>query len=480
MFLTYLDKAAVDLCHLDRNKPIIVGVSGGADSLALMHGLYTLNFSLVIAHLDHAIRADSQADADYVETVAAEYQLLCIRKRVDVPKMAREQGLSLEEAAREARYQFLFEQAGKHNVQAVAVAHHADDQVETVLMHLIRGAALDGLSGMPYLAIENQWSQDIPVARPLLGIWREDIESYLENLGISPCIDETNEDTTYFRNLLRHRLIPEVEKLNPQFRKVLRRSVDVLGEENQYLSEMAEGAWSECVNSHSDQLVRFDRKVFNRLPKALKRRMMRKAISQLRPGLRDIGYDAIEHGLTFITGDELQGEIDLVAKLNLAILEDEVVLKPWNVPLPDMGKPQLPIDRPDPGIDAGDEVHLESGWVLKTELLALPFEEFRKKIGEILPCEVYLDYESLVLPLKIRGRKPGERWRPIGMDGHRQKLQDFFINQKIPAHLRDRWPLVVSGDEVAWVAGLKPSESHKVKPETRQVLYLELIQLDKH
>ncbi len=324
MFLNPLEKTAQTKCGLTNENPILVGVSGGADSLALMHGLHRLGYPLVIAHLDHALRAESAADAVFVRQKAESLGLTFIEKRVDVGAFAESEHFSIEEAARTVRYRFLFSTARDLGAQAVAVAHHADDQVETVLMHFLRGAALSGLSGMKYRSVMPVWDDEIPLVRPLLDLWREDIEAYLSEIGWQAREDLTNRDTTYFRNSLRHELIPELEGYNPQFKEVLWRMANVLGEEDRYLTDLAEQAWESCLIVRTQERVDLDREVFLSLDKALQRRLLRKALGLLRPDLRDMGFEVVERGLAFVETPSESGEIDLVSQLNLGVIKDSV------------------------------------------------------------------------------------------------------------------------------------------------------------
>jgi len=231
MILDRLREAAGEECGLRPDQPILLGVSGGADSLAMMFGLGALGYTLVIAHLDHALRPESEAEANFVRSIAESQGWPFFSQRIDVLKFAQSEGQSIEEAARHVRYPFLFKQARLQYCQAVAVAHHAEDQVETVLMHFLRGTALAGLSGMPYRRVMPQWDPEIPLVRPLLGIWREEIDAYVAALGVKPCLDSTNLDTTYYRNRLRHQLIPELETYNPQIKAAIFRMAGVLHEE---------------------------------------------------------------------------------------------------------------------------------------------------------------------------------------------------------------------------------------------------------
>lgn len=478
MFLETLEQVAIKKCGLNRDQPIVVGVSGGADSLALLLGLETLGFNLSVAHLDHALRPGSAQDGDFVAKMADSYGLPFVRRRIDVAKSAEFHKQSLEEAARHVRYRFLFDTARPQQAQAVAVAHHADDQVETVLMHFLRGSALPGLSGMDYRTIMPMWDASIPLVRPLLGIWREEIDAFLSEKGVAPRIDESNIDTTYFRNRLRHELIPELSTYNPQIRDVILRMSRVLREEDQFLQKLSEEAWEECLISFEEGRVSIARTPFVELPKALQRRVFRRAVSLLRPDLRDVGFAVVARALDFLAAPSESGEIDLVARLDLVVLDDVFILKTWEAALPDWGKPLLKTVDDEQLLDIGHPVRLRHGWRLQAELIEDIPQNYPQRAQALDDYETWLDYDRLEMPLTVRGREAGDRWQPLGMKVHTQKLQDFFINEKIDAHLRDVWPLVCSDEEIAWVVGLRPSTIFKITADTRRILHIRTIQDD--
>ena len=196
-------KTVQEQCHLQPDQPVLVGVSGGPDSLCLLDLFSRLEFPLIVAHFDHALRPESARDAEYVRSLAAAYGKAFTTTRQDVALYAQTAHLSLEEAARQARYRFLFEQAQVYSAQAVAVAHTADDQVETVLMHLLRGSGLDGLKGMPFRTEFPGWQPQLPLVRPLLTTWRAEVEEYCRLRQLEPLYDPTNRETLYYRNRLR-------------------------------------------------------------------------------------------------------------------------------------------------------------------------------------------------------------------------------------------------------------------------------------
>jgi tRNA(Ile)-lysidine synthase len=478
MFHQDLALASLEKCRVNKDEPLLLGVSGGADSLALLHGLHHLGFNLIVAHLDHGLRAESAQEAVFVARIAEAMTLPFVQERVDVEHFAANASESLEEAARNVRYHFLLHQARRYGAQAVAVAHHADDQVETVLMHFLRGAALSGLSGMAYRRVIPIYDPEIPIVRPMLGIWRSEIEAYLAEVGVTPCVDESNADITFFRNRLRHVLIPELETYNPQFRNVVLRMADVLGEEDGFLDDLTEVAWARCLEINAEDQVVLNVSEFKQLQKAIQRRVLRFAIRMLRPDLRDVDYDAIERGLDFVMSPPESREIDFVSRLNLVLVQDNLIIKTWSAELPRWDLPLLPTVDFTSQLNVGESIVLDAGWSLHTELLVSLPEDVLDWSSELDPYEAWLDYDRLHLPLTLRGRKTGDTWQPLGMKGHTQKISDFYINEKIPEHLRDIWPLVTSADAIAWVVGMRPSERFKITVDTQRILALKVIRSD--
>lgn len=475
MILDTVAQVAKEKCELKKDLPILVGVSGGADSLALLVGLKSLGYRLIVAHLDHGLRAEAGGDADFVRDLAKAYGLPFVDERVQIQKEVDCTGQSIEEAARNKRYQFLFQQARIFKAQAVAVGHHADDQVETVLMHFLRGAALPGLSGMPYRTIIPLWDDEIPLVRPLLDLWREEIDTFVAEQNLVPRMDHSNLDTTYFRNRLRHELIPQLETYNRRFRRVALRMVEVLREEEQLLQSCTQYAWEECLRAQTKDWVELSSVQLNSFPKATQRRVLRYAIAQLRPNLRDIGFDAIERGLSFAATPSERREIDLIAQLNLVLVADSLILKGRDADLPDWGTPLLSDAHARGDLDVDQPFELKHGWWLKVEWVREPIQELFKTLKDTPESEALLDADLVSFPLEVRSRHKRERWQPLGMGGRSQLISDFFINRKIPEHLRSRWPLVCSEDRVAWIVGQHPSERYKITDQTKRVLRLRLI-----
>ena len=220
--------------------------------------LRQLGYRLIVAHLDHSLRAESAQEAEQLRHLVEGYSLPFVLERGDVQAYAARHSLSIEEAAREVRYRFLFDQAARCQAQAVAVGHTANDQVETVLMHLLRGSGLAGLRGMSYRSLPNPWSQSIPLVRPLLGAWREEILAHLAQSGLQASLDASNLDTRYYRNRLRHELVPQLEQLNPGVKQRLWQMADILAEDENVLEMVEQAAWASCILTQGPGFVALD------------------------------------------------------------------------------------------------------------------------------------------------------------------------------------------------------------------------------
>ena len=298
------------LVHGDR---VVVGVSGGPDSLCLLHVLCRLageyDVSLHVAHLHHGLRGDeADADAECVRALAADWGLPCTLEHANIPSLAQQQRLAVEEVARRARYAFLGRVARDQEARVIAVGHHADDQAETVLMHWLRGAGLAGLRGMlpsirlsDYRLLDQDGIEhpmpDLRLVRPLLDVTRAQIEAYCKVHGLQPRFDRSNLDTTYFRNWLRHEVIPLLRRHNPNVQAVIRRSARVIRDEYALLRDLLEETWLALAIEESDTWIAFDLVGWRALPVALQRSTLREAVHRLRRTLRDISYVHVENAL---------------------------------------------------------------------------------------------------------------------------------------------------------------------------------------
>ncbi len=448
------------------SRPMVVGVSGGPDSLCLLDCLHHLGFSLVVAHYDHQLRPDSGEDAHKVAHMAAIRGLPFEQSTGNVAEFAQQEHLSLEEAARILRYRFLFSVARQTGAQAVAVGHTADDQVETVLMHLLRGSGLAGLKGMLAISTYEAWDAQIPLARPLLGVWRSEIEAYCREQSLEPLIDSTNQQVTFFRNRLRHELVPVLQAYNPRAKEILLRTAEVLAGDWVLVEQAVDQAWQYVLLEVSPGACSADRQKLLSLPIGLQRAIIRRMLNVLRPGLRDIDFETVERGVRFLLHPTRSRTQELVQGLSLTWEKGRVILADRSVDLMDERWPWMP-----PGtelvLEIPGQVCLGVGWAIETER-CVPPDSF--SAGPV--WDAWLNEDALVHPLVVRTARIGERFQPFGLHGRTQKLSDFWINEGVPRKLRGRWPLVCMHDQIAWIPGYRIAEGVKVKDTCKQVVHL--------
>ncbi len=461
-------------CSLKADLPVLVGVSGGPDSLCLADLLQHSGYQVIVAHFNHRLRPEAEADARKVAKFAEAKGMRCVGSGADVALYAETHSLSIEEAARELRYQFLFNQALQCECQAVAVGHTADDQVETVLMHLLRGAGLAGLRGMDYRWLPNAWSTEIPLVRPLLDTWRGEIMEYCTMMGLQPVQDASNLDRSYFRNRLRLDLLPTLENYNPRIRQALWRTANVLSADYAVLEEQTGQAWQGCLRAVGEGYVCLGRSALMGQLLGLQRAIIRRAIALLRPGLRDVDFEAVERAIHFLESPPKTGQTDLVAGVRLAIEGELVWLLRKEADLPGARWPQL-----QPGVDFPLEtpgfLELPGGWRLVSEMVDDPADGLRQAQANADPFQAWVDLESLSVPLRVRGRQAGDQISPLGMGGHSLKLSDLMINLKVPRRARARWPLVVSGEAIVWVPGFRLAHPFRIKTGTLRCVHLILL-----
>lgn len=468
---------------LDAGDAVVVGVSGGPDSLCLLHLLMrlreTLDLRLHVAHLHHGARgADADADADFVADLARRYDLPVTIGRQDVPAIARQHRLAFEEAARRVRYAFLAHVAAETDASRIAVGHHADDQAETVLMHLLRGAGPSGLRGMlpatpldAYRLLEGLGGFHLPadppiLIRPLLDVRRAAIEEYCQNWGLEPRFDRSNLDTTHFRNRLRHQVLPLLETVNPNICQRLCHTAQVIAADYELLEALGEQAWATTVSEETAEAIRFDRAAWQRLPLSLQRSLIRQAAYRLRPHLRDVSFVHVENAVQVAQEGVVGAQ---------ATLPDGLLLTAERAHLTIAGAGWAPPPST-PCLPAGSAVDIalpgatplpQSDWVLHAGLL----EQWN--LADIAanadPWTAYLDAEALAAPLRLRTRQQGDRFRPQGLGGHGPRLSDWMINARVPRAQREGLPLLVAGEEIVWVCGWRIAETAAVGPETQRV-----------
>ncbi len=441
---------------------MVVGVSGGADSLCLLHLLHraaaSLSFTLTAATLDHALRGeDGAADAAYVEQIAHNWRIPVRRGLRDVPALARLHQLGLEEAARQARYGFLAQVARGTGASLIAVGHNADDQAETILLNLIRGSGLAGLAGMsPETPLSRQHllpTESPPVGvriiRPLLDVTREAIDAYNETHHLQPRVDATNADTHYRRNRLRHEVLPILTELNPNLRQTLARTGRILAADHQLLTQIVHAAFETLQRARTSDSIALDLAAFRQpdLPVAVRRGLIREAVRRLAPNVHDIGLETTEQALDVALNGPTGHESRLPSGIILAVSYDRITLRQPEAGLLHAGQPWLPADSSYPVNYPGATPIPGTGWTLVIRWLS-PDEDPADSRRQPLTVTLALPEKAR---LALRTRRRGDRVQPLGLAGHSQKLSDLLINARVPAAQRDHLPLLTVNDDIAWV-----------------------------
>ncbi len=470
--LAVLRKVLQEICHFDPQDRLIVAVSGGPDSLALMTLLHQMDWNMMVVHLNHQLRPSADAEEEGVRKWALQMGAGFTSRRVNVKEYAREHALSIEEAARHCRYRFLFEQAQQHQARAVLVAHTADDQVETVLMRLMRGTGSEGLKGMNVVSLPSQWSSTIPLVRPLLSVWRVQIMEYLQEKGLTPFTDESNLDNTYTRNRIRNTLIPYLETFNPAIRKLLWQTAQLLGDEEEVLRTQEEIAWQDAVKDCSAEMIGVDLFKFKSYPQALRRRIVRRAWKELYGDLVDLKFLPVEKVIDTLLAKRV-GKHPISTKLLCLITAETGYLVKGEETLPTLGFPQLGtqgiLSVPEAGF-----VRLNEQWVLKVERVSdQPYLAMQQSKENRF--EAWLDSDSC-RKLFLRTARAGDRFAPLSMQGRSAKLSDIFINRKIPVWVRKAYPLICSEAEIVWVPGYTISHFAQLTPKSQEAVHLTIIE----
>lgn len=483
-----VDKAIKLHGSVQEGDTLVVGVSGGPDSLCLLHVLTHLGpqygLSLHVAHLHHGIRgADADADAAFVAGLAESWGLPVTLQRRDVPTLATQQKLAIEEAARRARYAFLGRLAMQIGAPAIAMGHNADDQTETILMHWLRGAGLAGLRGMlpstPLAGLRMCQPDDellsrssIRIIRPLLEIPRHDIEAYCEAHCLQPRFDRSNLDTTYFRNRLRHELVPLLETYNPNFREIMRRSGRIIADDYALLEVLSAAAWDETAITEDDRAITFDLPAWRQLAVSLQRSTIREAIRRLRRSLRNINWIHVENARVALRDKPTGTRVTLPRGLMLSIAYDHFIIADADYVESLHEYPQLPAGRMQVAVPGSTPLPA-SNWQLDARVIErhLYNDEHRNNPN---PWQAFLDYGATGKDLFLRCHQPGDRFQPLGLSGHQQTVRDFMINAKIPRPLRDCLPLLASPKAVIWIPGWRIDSRARVTESTQHILHLVL------
>lgn len=448
---------------VERGDKVLVGVSGGPDSIALLHVLYLLKedlgIDLHVAHLNHMFRGEeSEKDAFFVAETAKAYGLPATVESVDVPSYMARRRMSKQAAAREVRFNFFLECAGRVGASRVALAHQADDQAETILINFLRGSGTGGLKGI--LPV-----RDGLYIRPLLNVRRSEIEGFCSEMNLAFRQDSSNLKPVYTRNRIRLSLVPLLEReYNPELVPALLRLGEICREEDDYLDRLAAETFQGALLESGPGRVLLSLVQLEEAPLAVRRRVLRRAWQAVSGAAANLGFQHAEGALDLVTsgttGSQVVMPANVVAVRSYAALELKAA----------RGKKDLPgyiYELHIPGTTYVPEIDI-------TVSAELTCGEPEGSPRNLPPGEALLDFDSLPPVLYVRRRLAGDVFHPYGQASE-LKLKDFLIKQKIPREERERIPLICTPEEIIWVGGIRTGEKWKVRESTRNMLHLKLI-----
>lgn len=442
---------------------VIVGFSGGADSTCLLSACKEAGLMVIAAYFNHHIRKDTKDDYGTIGFTCQRLDIPLVVGEGDVPGYARENGLGIEEAARILRYEFLFNIAEQYHASAVLVGHTADDQVETVLMNLLRGSGMDGLSGMPERSIPNHWSHTIALVRPLLAHWRGETESWCIERGLPYLQDSTNQDIQYRRNRVRNELIPYLETYNPRIRESIWQTASVLDAEINFGREFKIRAFQRHLLSKMKHMLVFSITGLRTEDIAVQRWIIRTAIEKFGVRMDEIGFEGISKAVDFLVMPD-GAHIQLAERIHVFKEQDEFSIVHGEDGLDTKKYPQITLSSqlmlPNCVCCVGEDWSIE---LISTERSGVKYFEDNF-------C-VYLDADRMPTELTIRPADKSGFYQPLGMK-QAVPVQRYLEKQHIPARARKHYPVICSGEEILWIPGFAPAETKKITSSTEKVICL--------
>lgn len=440
---------------IEEGDTIIVGASGGPDSQFLIYALMELrkemDFTIILAHLNHLHRKEADFDESLVEETAEKFALSFRKKAASMDDYAKKYGISSEDAGRRLRYEFFREIQKEYPKSKIAIAHNLDDQAETVLMRIIRGTGVEGLRAMDY--------RNGDIIRPILDIKKAMILDYLNSEQIPYAIDKTNFATDYTRNKIRLHIIPEIEKINPNFKESLVKLSEIATDEISISDSYIKNIYEDIIIQRKIDFVSFDKEAFESQDKAIQSRLIRCAIGEIKKEIRDISKENIDNFLSLVD----------LANGKSIIKDDLVFLKSYKFYKMSLRKEDSQKKTGELTINIGEELSF-GGKRIKISSVC----DFQKKHGKNIE---YFDRDKLTFPLSVRFRKNGDKFKPIGL-GHRKKIKDFFIDMKVDKEKREKIPLILSENDIIWVTSFRSSEDYKLDPSTKNIIKIEVYDED--
>lgn len=450
-------------------KTIVLGVSGGADSICLMDLFSQLKIHFFVAHFNHQLRKESSHDARFVQRQATSLHFPFESGAEDIQKLAKRMHRSVEEQGRISRYEFLFRIAEQRKADAVAVAHNADDQVETILMHFLRGCGLAGLRGMTPLSFDHPWKSRIPLIRPLLNIKKAEILAYCNEKHLEYVEDESNRDSAFFRNRIRNELIPFLETYNPKLKNHLLSLGDIAQTDYQVLENYSNQTWRACMLEIGKNYVLLDAQKIHLLPQSQSRWIVQRVFHHLKPEGRDIDFESVARFLEFIQRPSKTGKMDWIKDITLTLDDTTLYACDQSGPALDSRYPQIYSEFI--RWTGTGEIALSKKYAIHGEITKLDGDV---KIPDD-SAQAWMDLDTIRTPIVIRKWKFGDRFEPFGFAGRTIKLSDFWNNVHLPKRARKYYPVLESGGQIIWIPGLRLAQSVAISDKTKKMLIMNLI-----
>lgn len=472
---------------LNKSDRVLISVSGGPDSTFLTYFLYYLkshmDLKLFAFHLDHMTRdGQSQKDAIFVENLCKKLNIKLFKKKLDVGKWCKKNKLTFQEGARKLRMKMLLEISREHDIDKIALGHNADDNLETFFMRLIRGTGVRGLGAIKPAAGK--------FIRPLIGTFRKDIIKFLDENSLPYCIDRTNLEDIYFRNKIRNVLIPFIkENFSKNFEPRIINTIELLRIENDFLEKYSKDRFYEVAdikknseNNDEIYLVKICAERLNKFHESIKTRVIFWGVEKIKGSLEDINYKNIKDIIGILNPGGEKKIIDLSREVKV-IKENKYIYIVDKSKINKKQKLYFLINKKNSKFNdydekekeikiGGKEVCNDFDIEIMSKVLNISGKEFDFK--KITSKESYLDYDKIKFPVKVRTWKKGDKFCPLGMKKEK-KLHDFFIDCKIPEHLRKLIPIFVDSEKIIWVGGYRIDGRVKITYSTDKVLYLKIV-----
>ncbi|KPA14624.1 tRNA(Ile)-lysidine synthetase [Candidatus Magnetomorum sp. HK-1] len=467
---------------------ILCAVSGGPDSVCLfavcLHFVKTYNLKLAIGHVHHGLREkDADEDASFVENLALKSKVPFYIVHADVIAYQKKNKLCLEEAAREVRYDALKKMCEQNGHQAIALGHHADDTAEQILMNLLRGTGTQGLTGIvpkrnfSFDLRKDLHAETLQIIRPLIQVSREDITHFLKDVNLSYVLDKSNQDSRFLRNRIRHQLLPLLQSYNPNIRASLNRLADIQRTDIHWLEKFSAPIFKRAILKMDDKQIVLNKEVLKDQHLAIIRNLFRNAILHVKGDLRRITHDHIQALSRWIFLTEKSRYMHLPDNIYVKFDYEKIHIffKNSSKVIPEI-EPQFSycIEK------TGRLIISERNMILQLDLISRDLvninEDDSKNDPLISQNNAYFDADIVKFPMFIRNVEPGDRFQPLGMNGH-QKLKKLFNNQKVPISERSRAAVLISQNKIVWVIGYRISQFAAITSKTRQVLACKYIKI---